>query len=29
MKTRNLLAIALLAGVPLIGCSQPPGIRFQ
>ena len=24
MKTRNLLAIALLAGVPLIGCSQPP-----
>jgi hypothetical protein len=24
MKTRNLLAIALLAGAPLIGCSQPP-----
>ena len=24
MKTRNLLAIALLAGAPLLGCSQPP-----
>lgn len=24
MKTRNLLAIALLAAAPLLGCSQPP-----